>query len=32
MSHPNVDTAESLALPGLSVERRAAARDAWAAF
>jgi hypothetical protein len=32
MSHPNVDTAESLALPGLSAERRAAARDAWAAF
>jgi Mannosyltransferase (PIG-V) len=32
MSNPNVDTAESLALPGLSVERRAAARDAWAAF
>ncbi len=32
MSHPHVDTAESLALPGLSVERRAAARDAWAAF
>ena len=32
MSHPNVDTAETLALPGLSAERRAAARDAWAAF
>jgi hypothetical protein len=32
MSHPNVETAESLALPGLSAERRAAARDAWAAF
>ena len=32
MSHPNVDTAESLALPGLSAERRVAARDAWAAF
>jgi hypothetical protein len=32
MSHPNVDTAESLALPGLSAERRIAARDAWAAF
>jgi hypothetical protein len=32
MSHPNVDTAEPLALPGLSAERRAAARDAWAAF
>src|SRR4051812_11545739 len=32
MSHLNVETAESLALPGLSAERRAAARDAWAAF
>ncbi len=32
MSHPNVETAESLALPGLSTERRAAVRDAWAAF
>ncbi|MGA9371402.1 MAG: mannosyltransferase family protein, partial [Solirubrobacterales bacterium] len=32
MGHPNVETAESLALPGLSVERRVAARDAWAAF
>src|SRR3954463_4414959 len=32
MSHPNVDTAESLALPGLSAERRIAARDAWGAF
>jgi len=32
MSQYNVDTAESRALPGLSVERRAAARDAWAAF
>jgi hypothetical protein len=32
MNHPNVDTAESLALPGLSAERRAAARDTWAAF
>jgi len=32
MSHPNVETAERLALPGLSEERRAAARDAWAAF
>src|SRR6266545_1450325 len=32
MSHSNVETAESLALPGLSAERRAAARDAWAAF
>src|SRR4051795_11889408 len=32
MSHPNVETAESLAIPGLSAERRAAARDAWAAF
>jgi hypothetical protein len=32
MSHPNVETVESLALPGLSAERRAAARDAWAAF
>jgi hypothetical protein len=32
MSHPNVETAETLALPGLSTERRAAARDAWGAF
>src|SRR4051812_24586903 len=32
MSHPNVETAGPLALPGLSAERRAAARDAWAAF
>jgi hypothetical protein len=32
MSHPNVETAERLALPGLTAERRAAARDAWAAF
>jgi hypothetical protein len=32
MSHPNVETAESLAFPGLSAERRAAAHDAWAAF
>src|SRR4051795_9005454 len=31
-TQPNVETAESLALPGLSEERRAAARDAWAAF
>jgi hypothetical protein len=27
-----VETAESLALPRLSAARRAAARDAWAAF
>jgi mannosyltransferase PIG-V len=32
MSLPNVETAEPLALPGLSAERRAAARDAWGAF
>jgi hypothetical protein len=32
MSHPTVETAESLALPGLSAERRAAAHDVWAAF
>jgi hypothetical protein len=29
---PKVETAEFLALPSLSEERRAAARDAWAAF
>jgi mannosyltransferase PIG-V len=32
MTHQNVETAERLALPGLTAERRAAARDAWAAF
>jgi hypothetical protein len=32
VSHSNVKTAETLALPGLSAERRVAARDAWAAF
>ena len=32
MTQPNVETAEFWSVPRLSAERRAAARDAWAAF
>jgi hypothetical protein len=32
MTQPNVETAEFWAIPHLTAERRAAARDAWAAF
>jgi Mannosyltransferase (PIG-V) len=32
MTQPRVETAEFWAIPGLSAERRVAARDAWAAF